>query len=577
MILSKLFNSKIPIFAIFFLGILLRTIFLVQVPPGMANDEINIIINAQSLLHTGQNIPGVVTGILGKTSGNLGGGIHSEISSWLIVPFIAVFGFSWPIVKLPFVFASLGVVYVSYLLVKKLIGREAGLIAAFLAAINPWSIFFARSGYESIFSAFFYLLAIYVIFSFKAWKILWATPLFLAGLLSYFSAKTIMLPLALFTLAGARFTNPKGSVKPALLVSFLLLIFLTIYLPLLSKSPAGVRFRELNDQNIQGIVNLKRTQSLNFPLVEIYENKYIEEIRHRTRAALGALSANFLFQDGQPESIPSLAISDHAPLYLIDLPLIVFGLVFLARTNPGLLFTFLGFLVITLIPNFLNLQGTTYTIRTVILFPILTLISAIGIYYLKSSFSPQRNLTYVAVFAVYLLFVGNFAIQYFSRLPVDRNEGWFLPDRVVAKYIKSSFDKNIGDITLVSATPKQTAYRYLLFNKLYNDTQSIKTTNARFSQEDYRIGNLNILGNCPDFTVNTNLIVDTRIPCFQELRGSSIASIKDGRALYVITNDELCRNYVSRHYPLIKDIAYLDIENLSIEDFCQNFLTDIKY
>ena len=216
-------------------------------------------------------------------------------------------------------------------------------------------------------------------------------------------------------------------------------------------------------------------------------------------------------------------------------------------------------------------------IRTVILFPILTLISAIGIYYLKSSFLPQRNLIYVAVFAVYLLFVGNFAIQYFSRLPVDRNEGWFLPDRVVAKYIKSSFDKNLGDITLVSATPKQTAYRYLLFNKLYNDTQSIKTTNARFSQEDYRIGNLNILGNCPDFTVNTNLIVDTRIPCSQELRGSSIASIKDGRALYVITNDELCRNYVSRHYPLIKDIAYLDIENLSIEDFCQNFLTDIKY
>ena len=111
----------------------------------------------------------------------------------------------------------------------------ASFIAAFLAAINPWSIFFARSGYESIFSAFFYLLAIYVIFSFKAWKILWATPLFLAGLLSYFSAKTIMLPLALFTLAGARFTNPKGSVKPALLVSFLLLIFLTIYLPLLSE------------------------------------------------------------------------------------------------------------------------------------------------------------------------------------------------------------------------------------------------------------------------------------------------------------------------------------------------------
>lgn len=572
----KEYRGKLVLLAILALALLLRIIFLKEVPPGIANDEVNIIINAQSLLYTGENIPGIVTGILGETSGNLGSGIHSELSSYFIIPFIALFGFSWPIVKLPFILASLGVVWVSYLLAKRFVNHETGLIAAFLAAVNPWSIFFARSGYESIFSAFFYLLAIYVILGFKKWRILWSLPLFLLGLLSYFSAKTLMLPLAIISLVGVKLLGLKNSFKPILVVNSLLLLFLVFYLPILSKGPAGERFGELKNQNIQDIVNTKRTQSLDSPLTQIYENKYTEELKHRAHAALGVFSPNFLFLDGQPESIPSLAMPDHGPLYLIDLPFIILGIAFLANKNQPLLFILLGFISVTMIPNFLNLRGTTYMIRTVILFPILTFISALGIYHLKNNFNLRFIPTYFVLFTVYLLFVGNFAFQYFIRLPIDRNEGWFLYDRVVAKYIKTSFENGATDITLVSASPKQTAYRYLLFSKLYNDTESIKAINEKFAREDYSINNLKITGDCPEYVEKTNLIVDTKIPCASNLKGTAIASIKDGRAQYVITHDQLCRNHISRHYPLIKNITYFDIESLSNQDFCQNFLTDIK-
>ena len=115
------------VFVILLVALFLRLINLNSVPPGIANDELNIAINAQSLFKTGVNVPGIVTGIIGKTSGDLSMGIHSEISSYLIVPFIALFGFNPVAVKIPFVLASLGIVIVGYFLTKRLFNQNGNL------------------------------------------------------------------------------------------------------------------------------------------------------------------------------------------------------------------------------------------------------------------------------------------------------------------------------------------------------------------------------------------------------------------------------------------------------------------
>lgn len=567
-------NALLIIILVF--AIIIRLAFINEIPPGIANDEINIIINAQSILKTGQNIPGVVTGILGHPKGDLGAGIHSEISSLLIIPSIALLGLQWPVAKIPFIIASLGVVYASYLLIKKLVNKEAALLAAFLAAINPWSILFARSAYESIFSAFFYLLAIYIIFHFQSWKILWSVPFFIMGLLSYFSAKTLMIPIALVMLLGIKLMGPKKSFKPILAVNIILLIFVIAYFPLLSKSPAGTRFNELKSSTTTDLVNLKRTQSLESPLVTIYENKITEDLRTRFHASLGVISANFLFINGQPENIPSLTINNQGPLYLIDLLLIVFGFIFLVKTNTRLFITLLGLITITLIPNFLNLQGSTYMIRTVILFPILTMISAVGLYYIKKTVSKNLHYLYIPFLIIYLIFFGNFIYEYFHRLPIDKNEGWFLHDRIVSRYIEASLKQNNLNITLVSATPKQTFYRYLFFNNLYKDPLTIQKINNDIAQGNYKINGLTVTEDCPIGTPE-NLIINTAIPCSEGLKGSAISSLRDGRAIYVIINDKLCQDFVSRRYPLIKNISELNIEGLSREDFCQKYITNILF
>ncbi len=143
------------LFLIIILAIILRVILLDKIPPGVGNDEINIILNAQSILNTGQNIPGVVTGVLFNPSGDLAGGIHSELSSLLIIPGLFLFGLNWFSIKLPFILASLGILLILYFLGKNYVNTFVGVSSAVLAALNPWLIHFGRSAYESILSSFF--------------------------------------------------------------------------------------------------------------------------------------------------------------------------------------------------------------------------------------------------------------------------------------------------------------------------------------------------------------------------------------------------------------------------------------
>lgn len=573
--MQNLIYLSLAILVAFFL----RVALLIEVPPGLANDELNIIMNAQSFLKTGQNIPGVVTGIFGTSTGDLSGGIHSEISSYLIIPGIMLLGFNLIGVKIVFMLMSIGLVCISYLLVKKIVNTQAGLIAAFLSAVNPWSIHFGRSGYESIFSAFFYLSAIYLVMILKNWKILWSIPLFILGFLSYFSAKTLLLPIIVVTIFTFRFLRPKKSLGPITTVTISIIFFLIIYTPLLQTSTAGTRFQELKNQNVADLVNLKRRTAIDTPFNQIFENKFTEDLRIRLIASLGTISPNLLFLNGQPESIPSLSIPDHGPLFLIDFPLIIFGIVYLARSNLTFLVYILGLITTTLLPNFLNLAGTTYIIRTVILFPFLTILSAVGAYFLI--IIPRKLIKIpfiILLIIVYSFSIGNFLYQYFARLPIDRNEGWFFHQRVLTRYVKSSLNENpTTKINIVTEEPKYTFYRYLFFSGVYTDSKEIQKINDKLTSGDYSLPNLVITNKCPDIENLgfTTYIMDVRMRC-PNTQGSSIASIKDAGDKYIIVNDKLCGAMVNKRYPLIKNFSKLNIETLSKEDFCQNFITNSR-
>jgi len=577
---KKFVGRKYLLPAIIFLALVSRLIYLNVVPPSLTNDEVNIVMNAQSLIKTGNNIPGVVTGIFGNPEGDLSGGIHSEISSYLLIPWFLVFGFTWPYVKLPFVFASLGILILIYLLTKKLVNDKAALISAAIFAISPWSIHFARAAYESIFSAFFYLSAIYFVVSQKGWKIFWSLPFFILGFLSYFSAKTLLLPLTLFSILVVFLLRPKSSFKPIIAVNVATILFLIFYMPRLGNSPAGVRFNELKNQNVSRLVDKSRTESTDFFLISLVENKVAEEIKIRLKASLEVFSPSYLFIDGIPESTPALSIPSHSPLYLIELPLIIFGLIYLAKKNSKSLFVLLGLIATTLLPNFLNLQGTTYMIRMVYFFPLLSVFSAAGIYFFLTEFSAKKFLKYsfgILILISYLLSFYNFLFHYFAKTSIVNAEGWFFHQRILAKYISSSISEFDENIVIYTPEPKHAFYRYLFFSGNYEDKNSVEKINSSLVFGKYEYKKVLFKGECPDSEELKNdpdsiHIISARM-C-NGFEGNSIASLKDSSHIYVIINDKLCGKYVNRTYPLIKDYKFLNVEKLEVPVFCETLFSN---
>ncbi len=568
--------NKFFIFIVLLIGFILRIIFLDVIPPGLANDEANIILNGQSISQTGKNIPGVVTGIFGIPSGDYISGAHSELSSYFLSVVYFFTGFSSFSSRLPFVFASMGTVVLLFLISKRLFGKNISYITLILATVNPWLIQFGRSGYEAIISAFFYLVAIYVFLISKNWKQLYAFPFLLAGFFSYFSAKILVFPIASSLFLYQYLISGRKRILPAVILNLLVIISLIIYYPLLTRSYPGERIKELKVGSYATNVDFKRTHSIKFTPVELIENKLVENIYDRLEASLGGLSPVFLFLNGQPETSGHLQIPDNGSMFVIDFLFVICGLIFLSRKYLRKLILFLILVTSSLLPNFFDIAHTTYSMRPVILIPILIIVSAVGIWGFfqilsKSSF---RIPLILAVFVVYLFLFLRFVFNYYYRLPIENSGTFYFHDRIATHYIGEIF-KKYPQTEIVWIVPERhfTLYRYIYFSGLYTNKDNIVSINKILTQQSYRVGNLSIENTCPEKISNDKYyIIDSSLKCKGLEKEAVITDINDAGEHYYLHRDPLCSDYEHHSYPLIRDFQLLRLEKLSTKDFCLNYV-----
>ena len=564
-------------FLIFFtLAIFLRLIFLNVLPPALANDEANVILNAQSLINTGKNIPGVVTGVFGLHSGETGGGIHSEFSSYFLALIYLISGFSQTTARLPFVVAGVGVVVFLYLIADELFGKKISKIVLVLAVVNPWMVQFSRSGYEAIIAAFFYLISIYLFLKNRGWKIFYSLPFLLFGFFSYFSAKTLLLPITFSFLVFALITKNKENVKPVISLNILTAVFLFLYFLALSKSPAGARIAEFSPENFSNQVNYARTHSVDFPLAQFIENKAVENLIYRIKATLGGASLSFLFIDGVPESSGHLQIPQQGPMYLIDLFFVFVGFIFLARRDLKKLTFLLLLVAASFLPNFFDIANSTYSMRPVLLIPMLILFSAYGIVSLLEIIKNKkfRVLAVLATAFIYLFFFTRFIFQYYYRLPIEENDTFFFQDKIATNYIRAleRVEPSVK-VVWVTPSPKFTFYRFIFFGDYYKNSFDIKKINLRLASQDYSFGNVLFQSECPkEFSKDSLYLVDATMKCRLADPSAIVANINDAGVKYQLSRDPLCAGFGHRRYPLIKEFNLLRVESLSIKDFCDNYV-----
>ncbi len=129
---------------ILMLGILARVWGFGSHPPGLNVDEAGVGVDAFSIYHTGVDHNGISYPVHLVASGSG----QTALYSYVLIPFIALFGLSTLTVRLPMLIAGILSLPLIYVIAKHIGDEKYALIAMFLLAISPWHIVLSHWGFE---------------------------------------------------------------------------------------------------------------------------------------------------------------------------------------------------------------------------------------------------------------------------------------------------------------------------------------------------------------------------------------------------------------------------------------------
>ena len=139
------------------LGLFTRSWLFGAVPGDINQDEAFAGYEAWSLLTTGADTAGYRFPVYLTAWGS---GMNA-LESYLMLPFIALFGLKVWVIRLPQLLVGLFSIWVLYLTARRMLGERAGLFATFLLAVCPWHVLLSRWGLESNLAPGFLLFGLY--------------------------------------------------------------------------------------------------------------------------------------------------------------------------------------------------------------------------------------------------------------------------------------------------------------------------------------------------------------------------------------------------------------------------------
>lgn len=139
------------------LGVAVRIYKLGTIPGGINQDEAFAGYEAYSLLHSGIDSSGYPNPVYFISWGS---GMN-VLNSYLMIPFIKLFGLYTWVIRIPQVLITCISLFVFYKLILKIFNKDIALMGLFLLTINPWHIMMSRWALESNLTPGFLLLGLY--------------------------------------------------------------------------------------------------------------------------------------------------------------------------------------------------------------------------------------------------------------------------------------------------------------------------------------------------------------------------------------------------------------------------------
>ena len=404
----KISPSGILLILIIILSFSLRVYRLSDVPAGFFCDEASIGYNAYSILHYGTDEYDKPFPFFFQAFGDY----KSPIQTYFTVFPIALFGLSEFSVRITSVIFGTLNIFAIYLLSKQLFikykyNSPIALLSSLLLAISPWHIHFSRIAFEMMPFTFFTTLGLYFFLKAKenSKYLFICTTSFSLALYSYFPAR-IFIPLfglGILCIYYKFFLKHKKET----LLSFFLVLLLLIPFIIHSLSPSGLsRWKQVNIFS----------QPPNRETVS--QHIFVNYVGH--------FSLDFLFIKGDTgmsgQFLTRHSIEGMGELYFFQLPLILFGFIFLLRKKINKpMFILLLWLILYPTGSMLTVDENAQATRSiigVIPFPIL---SAVGLYYLFTLFSKlKKPLNYISMLSIFIIIFASFIYYenlYFTKYP----------------------------------------------------------------------------------------------------------------------------------------------------------------
>lgn len=369
--LLRLFQTNLVLILIILLFLITRLSRIDSIPSSVYWDEASIGYNAYSVLTTGKDEWGETLPLHFRAFGEF----KLPVYVYSVVIFEFFLGLNTLAVRLPSVVFGLLAVIGLYLLVLELTKQKSvALLSSFLFSITPWFFIFSRTGYEAVAGLSLFIWAIYLLIKSVENKklLLVSTILFIGSAYSYNSFR-ILTPIVLgfgflYLLLGTSKLRLSKKQFVTVALSFLILIASALPLYKLYRQDSGL-------SRLQAVGDSKNI------VLNYFEN----------------FSPKFLFVTG--DTNPRSQVPGKSQLYFIDAIFLIFGILYIGKSKNPKLYYILGLLLVAPIPAAITKENP-HALRSILMPPILSIITALGIYYISRS----QKLLIAVVVGVYLIF-----------------------------------------------------------------------------------------------------------------------------------------------------------------------------
>ncbi len=439
-------KKYILLFLILILATILRAWNITSSPTGLNADEAALGYNAYSLMLTGKDEHGHPWPVNLESFGDF----KPAGYTYLLIPFIKVFGLTEFAVRLPSViFGVLGVLGI-YLLTYELLSTwPLALSTAIMLAISPWHLHFSRGAWEVNVSTTLIVFGMWLLVKWlknpKFHYLLISNLYFLISMYTYQSSRVIV-PLLGLGIFMMYFKNFKENMKQSVLAFILLCILLIPLLISVIKSDATSRLNGvgiLADTGPTERAKELRIQHGDLKSIpsKLLHNRPVQYSLRFIQNYLDHFDGNFLFISGdviERSKVPQMGL-----FYLTDFIFLALGVVFLLRTQhlaPSTKLIWM-WLLISPIASAMTFQ-TPHALRAFNMVVPMTIIISTGVYkVLKGTpFRLERGLL-IIVSLVYFWQLGDYLYKYHIRYPQEYPAAWEYGFKELVAYTESVKDK----------------------------------------------------------------------------------------------------------------------------------------